>query len=241
MKEAAENARELAKANAEMAMEMAAQTKEEHENYKSLYEEYIKNKISLDNSETSKQALRQATDDLCEALGAEWDALDRLQGKYEDVNKEIAKKAVAQAEEDIKTTQDTITAVGRNMLIKNTGDTYEWEGAQGTNKSWEIGYQDDSIFANRNEEKFVVENITKAMLGAGFKEYDDYMGLPTGDFRIDQYGMRLMSQDAENDYEIDIDTYLKAYETIRDEVNRMAADKSLTQEQLSKSELYMGL
>ena len=243
-KQKAENikqTKESAKTAAEEAKAQADKNREEHENYKSLYEAYIRNKTSLDNSEASKQALRKATDDLCKALGAEWDALDRLQGKYEEVNKDTAKKAVAQAKKDIQTTQDNIATIGRNMLIQNTGDTYEWKGAKGTNKSWDIGYQEEGVFANLNEEQFVVDNITEAMLKAGFKEYDDYMGLPTGDFLINQYGMSLMSQDAANDYEIDIDTYLKAYETIRDEINRMAADKNLTQEQLSNSELYMGL
>ena len=77
--------------DAEASREQIRTLKEETRAVKDLYDAYLSAAGALDGSQSSKDALRSATEELCKALGVEWDALDKLQGKYEDVNAEIIK------------------------------------------------------------------------------------------------------------------------------------------------------
>lgn len=229
--------RENAQATAESNRETAQQLKAEREEIVSLYQEYIDLRSRIDESGQVKEDLKQRTEELCEALGVEWNALDKLQGKYEEVNKEIAKANRDAILDSIDKTQQAITSTGISAILDNTSSTYTWEGAEGTNKSYRM--VEDSGGWSSDDEQFVIDVVKQALLDIGLEEYDDYMGNPTGDFILSQYGLSLESQDAANDYDLDLDTFLTAYEGVKEALDTLAEDSS--QADLSASELYQDL
>lgn len=229
--------RENAQATAESNRETAQQLKTEREEIASLYQEYIDLRSRIDESSQVKEDLKQRTEELCEALGVEWNALDKLQGKYEEVNKEIAKANREAILESIDETQRAITSTGVSAILNNTSSTYTWEGAEGTNKSYRM--VEDSGGWSSDDEEFVIDAVKQALLDAGLEEYDDYMGNPTGDFILNQYGLSLQSQDAANDYDLDLDTFLTAYEGVKSALDKLNEDAS--QAELTESELYQDL
>ena len=229
--------RENAQATAESNRETAQQLKTEREEIASLYQEYIDLRSRIGESSQVKEDLKQRTEELCEALGVEWNALDKLQGKYEEVNKEIAKANRDAILDSIDKTQQAITSTGISAILNNTSSTYTWEGTEGTNKSYRM--VEGSGGRSSDDEQFVIDAVKQALLDAGLEEYDDYMGNPTGDFILSQYGLSLESQDAANDYDLDLDTFLTAYEGVKEALDTLAEDSS--QANLSASELYQDL
>ena len=106
---------ENAKATAEASQADADAVKEERDNIASLYQEYIDLRSRIDESSQVKEDLKEKTEELCAALDVEWDALDKLQGKYDEVNKEIAEanrrtilESIDETNEAIKDTQYSI-------------------------------------------------------------------------------------------------------------------------------------
>ena len=110
MEEIAENAKAAREETAALAQEEYKKQKEEQNNVNNLYKAYVEAKNSLDDSETSKQKLKTVTEELCKALGVEWNELDKLQGKYEGVNKSILEYQKNKLKETIKAAKETITA-----------------------------------------------------------------------------------------------------------------------------------
>ena len=78
--------KEARKQAAEAAIENAKIITEEKKAIEELYIEYVNLQSKLDGSVESKEALKEKTQELCNALGVEWNALDKLQDKYDDVN-----------------------------------------------------------------------------------------------------------------------------------------------------------
>ena len=115
--------------DAEAAREQVDALKEETKTLKELYNTYLSAKSAVDSSESSKTKLRSATEELCKALGVEWDALDKLQGKYEQVNKEIAQATLSALEAKVKTAQGSYDANFNAMSSTIEWAGLDWEGA----------------------------------------------------------------------------------------------------------------
>lgn len=115
--------RENAQAEAEAAVESSKAIAKEREASNSLYREYIDLRSQVDTSTEAKESLKKKTDELCEALGIEWDALDRLNDKYDEVNKEIAKTNRDLAKNAIEDAKKSIKALQNSML--ENGSTYD--------------------------------------------------------------------------------------------------------------------
>lgn len=127
VKENTEKIRENAKEAAEQSQAQADSAKAEREEVQSLYKEYIELRAKLDNSSEAKEALREHTEKLCEALGVEWSTLDKLQNKYEEVNKQIAIANRDALLDDIKKTKEALTSTKVSMTADGADfdDYYE--------------------------------------------------------------------------------------------------------------------
>lgn len=88
-KEAAAAAKAEAQESAEAAKQKAQALADEQKALSSLYDQYVDLSAQMDGSTSAKEALKSKTEELCEALGIEWDALDKLQNKYGSVEKKI--------------------------------------------------------------------------------------------------------------------------------------------------------
>jgi len=120
-----EEQKELNKEAYEASKSLSDAAKEESDATTELYTTYLSFKHKLDDSTEAKENLKTATENLCKSLGVEWDALDKLQGKYEKVNKEILKAERDKIKKTIKTAQqtqsDAKTVVGDTLDAKDTG------------------------------------------------------------------------------------------------------------------------
>lgn len=88
-------------------------TQELYKTYVSLYDTYKK-------TSEGKDDLRKSTEELCDALGIEASTLDMLSGKYDNINKEIAKRQKEQAEEALKTAKTGRDAAKTAAMMSNT-------------------------------------------------------------------------------------------------------------------------
>lgn len=124
---------ENAKATAEASQANADAVKEERDNIASLYQEYIDLRSRIDESSQVKEDLKEKTEELCAALGIEWDALDKLQGKYDEVNKEIAeanRNAILESiDETNKAIEDTQYSIARQAA--------EYDSSMATTEGYE--------------------------------------------------------------------------------------------------------
>ena len=124
---------ENAKATAEASQANADAVKEERDNIASLYQEYIDLRSRIDESSQVKEDLKEKTEELCAALGIEWDALDKLQGKYDEVNKQIAeanRNAILESiEETNKAIEDTQYSIARQAA--------EYDSSMATTEGYE--------------------------------------------------------------------------------------------------------
>lgn len=129
--EVIERTRELHKTQASTAAETFKNQKQEQENVNALYREYINAQNALDGSEESKNALKSATDKLCEALGVEWGALDRLSGKYDEINKKMLEAQKNSLKETLTKAETVINA--NDYVIKDRQDEmFEEDPSDGT-------------------------------------------------------------------------------------------------------------
>lgn len=124
---------ENAKATAEASQANADAVKEERDNIASLYQEYIDLRSRIDESSQVKEDLKEKTEELCAALGIEWDALDKLQGKYDEVNKQIAeanRNAILESiDETNKAIEDTQYSIARQAA--------EYDSSMATSEGYE--------------------------------------------------------------------------------------------------------
>lgn len=177
---------ENAKATASASQENANSLKEEREEVESLYKEYIDLRSRIDESKEVKENLKEKTEELCKALGIEWNALDKLSGKYEEVNEQIAeanKQAILNSITDTnKAISDTQYSIARqaaeydSYLANQEGyekRTYTIEfggGFQGTDEK-EIKEIISNIFEEADYEGFVEMAVgTEAQITASNAE-----------------------------------------------------------------------
>ena len=115
LKEQQKQREELSKTS-EKLNKTAEEAKEEYKSIESLLDAYERAKFSLDDTQESKNNLKAATEDLCAALGVEWSALDKLQGKYEEVNKEILEHAVIKAKDAYEKAKEAQESNQNNLI-----------------------------------------------------------------------------------------------------------------------------
>lgn len=119
-KKAAEEQRKQRQEAAETADKEIQKITEERKAVEKLYIEYANLKTHLGESTDAKEALRQKTKELCAALGVEWDALDELQGKYEDVDRAILETRRDVLKDDIAKTTENIKIA--NQYVEDVVD-----------------------------------------------------------------------------------------------------------------------
>lgn len=146
--EAAKAAKENRLAEAEASQKEADEAKKLNDANMELYKTYNDLRLRNDESTTAKEQLKVATDELCKALGAEWDALDRLQGKYEDVNADILEKRKEQIQETIDAYDDAIR--DNEDIIEDKVDAamdeYNFGHSTGVSADGKTSY--DRVYAN---------------------------------------------------------------------------------------------
>lgn len=145
--EAAKAAKENRLAEAEASQKAADEAKKLNDANMELYKTYNDLRMKNDESTTAKEQLKTATDELCKALGVEWDALDRLQGKYEDVNAAILEKRKAQIQETIDT-YDQAIADNKDIIedkVDSVVDEYNFGHSTGVNAD---GTSYDRVYTN---------------------------------------------------------------------------------------------
>lgn len=146
--EAAKKAKENRLAEAEASQKAAEEAKKLNDANKELYKTYNDLRMRNDESTTAKEQLRAATDELCKALGVEWDALDRLQDKYENVNKAILEKR----KEQIQNTIDAYDEAIRDSedivedKVDDALDEYNFGHTTGKGADGKTSY--DRVYAN---------------------------------------------------------------------------------------------
>lgn len=158
--EAAKAAKENRLAEAEASQKAADEAKKLNDANIELYKTYNDLRMRNDESTTAKEQLKVATDELCKALGVEWDALDRLQGKYEDVNTAILKKRKAQVQETIDA-YDRAIADNRDIIedkVDEAIDEYDFGRYQYKNGE-DAYYANVDVGATTNDETDVLNAL----------------------------------------------------------------------------------
>ena len=157
---------ENAKATAEASQANADAVKEERDNIAALYQEYIDLRSRIDESSQVKEDLKEKTEELCKALGIEWDALDRLQGKYDEVNKQIAeanRNAILESiDETNKAIEDTQYSIARQAA--------EYDSSMATSEGYEsLAYTVDfGAGFSRADEQEIKQLIEDTLVESGY-------------------------------------------------------------------------
>lgn len=207
---------ENAKATAETSQANADAIKEERDNISSLYQEYIDLRSRINESSQVKEDLKEHTEKLCEALGIEWNALDKLQGKYEEVNKQIAeanRNAILESiEEANKAIQDTQYSIARQAAEY---DSYSATHGYET-RSYRIKFDGGFVGTDEDEVKEIISDVFKE---AG---YDGFVEL-----HLDS-GLQISAKNAEQ--------VVQAYELVSQAIEQ--ANESLDENTRNESEVF---
>lgn len=208
---------ENAKATAEASQENANALKEEREEISTLYQEYIDLRSRMDESSEAKEDLKQHTEDLCEALGVEWDALDKLQGKYDEVNKKIAE---ANKEAILSTIKDTQRAI-EDTQYSITRQASEYDEYMATHEGYEgLSYKIDfGAGFNGADEQEVKDIISNVLSESGYEGQV---------ITAANAGLQVYAESAEQ--------FVQAYELISQAVSD--ARESLDEATLNSSEVF---
>lgn len=157
---------ENAKATAQASQENANSIKEERDNISLLYQEYVDLRSRIDESSQVKEDLKEKTEELCKALGIEWDALDKLQGKYDEVNKQIAeanRNAILESiDETNKAIEDTQYSIARQAA--------EYDSSMATSEGYEgLAYtvDFDAGFSGADEQE-IKQLIEDTLVESGY-------------------------------------------------------------------------
>lgn len=235
-KEAAKAAAEARKEEAEASQQAADAAKKLNEEQENLYSTYLKCKASTDDSTTAKEQLRTATDELCEALGIEWNALDRLQGKYEKVNQQILEARKGQV-------QETIDAYDRAIednrdIIEDTVDAaieeYDFGHSTGVNadgSSYDRVYANVDVGMSTGDESLVLDALNDYLeqnYGDIFDREASYNAMHSGE--------ALRFKDDATEEEV-LNAIREAFAYIRDNSDELGIDKNYKDE----SEAYQWL
>ena len=132
--EAKQKAMEYAAEAANISHEQIKKNQEERDSINELYAAYLQNQHDMDGSSIAKANLRKATEELCTALGIEIDKLDLLQGRYEQINKEIAQaqrdsilSEIQAIDKDLETNQNALGHyLNNNTYLGMTDSKYDY-------------------------------------------------------------------------------------------------------------------
>ena len=154
MEKAKKARKELNKAEYESYKNNYSNLIEENKQQLELYQTYIEMMSLLDKSVDSKENLKKATEELCQALGVEWNILDKIQNKYEDVNKEILLARQEKLYEAIDTTQNALRAgkkITEDIVDEAIGDEYKFGTSEKIN------------LETREKEEYIYFNIEQGV------------------------------------------------------------------------------
>lgn len=152
-----EKRRNNAEADVESANKAAEANKKERTTVDELYKSYIELKSVSDNSTEAKENLKQKTQELCDALGVEWDALDKLNDKYDDVNQKIMEANRLSAQKALNDSKKAVDAQKTSILENNA--TYD-DSAAVNKYSFKFGGG-----AFKNDENEVTDAIQNKLKG----------------------------------------------------------------------------
>lgn len=243
---------ENAKAEAETSQKNAENLKSEREEIVNLYKEYVDLRSRIDESREVKDNLKKKTEELCEALGIEWNALDKLQDKYEEVNREIAeanKNAILESIEDTnKAIEDTRYSIVRQASEYDSSMAKEEEYKR---LSYKVDFSAGVSGADEQEIKQLIEDtlinsgyngIITTGANAGIQIYAE-----NADQVIQMYqlisqaietAMEELDENIRNESEVfqNAYTWVKDYATEYEKIIQYQEDLTIYAEQLAEAE-----
>ena len=227
--EAAKAAKENRLAEAEASQKALDEAKKLNDANMELYKTYNDLRMRNDESTTAKEQLKVATDELCKALGVEWDALDRLQGKYEDVNAEILKKRKEQIQDTIDA-YDQAIADNRDIIEDKVDEAIEeYDFGRYTYKNGENSYYANvDVGTTTNDETEVLNALVEYLDKNHSDIYDKEYSLQSM-----RSGEALRFKDGASQEEI-LNAINDAFRYIRD-------DSGIDKDYLDDSESYQWL
>lgn len=191
---------------------------EENSSIQSLYNTYENLYKTYSDTGEGKDALRDATVQLAEALGIEIDALDLLSDSYDKVNRKIAEARKQQAQEALDTAKSGKESAGMTLMLEGSKQS-------DYNKDWrDIKF--DAGFSGGDEQeisKFIEEALTAQ--GLDIKTYGS--GTVSQDFLI---GSIKSAED-----------FIKVRETLQQAYDDMANAFKDSPSVLDESEIYDSL
>ena len=229
--EAAKAAKENRLAEAEASQKALDEAKKLNDANMELYKTYNDLRMRNDESTTAKEQLKVATDELCKALGVEWDALDRLQGKYEDVNAEILKKRKEQI-------QDTIDAY--DQAIADNKDIVE-DKVDEAIEEYDFGHSTGQYADGTKYDRIYAQPESGTSAGGWGDSADELVGNIFTSYLQDNYGDRFHSIDKRQlEFNEDVDE-AEALNILMDTFRYMrdnAEDLGITEDVKDDSEFY---
>lgn len=215
---ASEKAAEQEKAFYEAQRDKALALEEENAAVQSLYETYSNYYSIYSQTGENKDELRDATIELCDALGIEIDTLDLLSDSYDKVNSKIAEARQKQAKEALDTAQEGVDSAGMALML-NSSDASDYD------KNWrDIKF--DAGWAGNDEEE--VSNFLNERLEA--------LGQ---DMQVNESGT--VSQDFIINNIKSLEDFVATYEAIQEAYNDMATEFKDSPGTLTDSEIYSSI
>lgn len=186
-----------AQEQAEKAKESTNQIKEERDNIEKLYKEYFNLNSRLRLTTDEKTQLKEKTAELCKALGVEWNILDKLNNKYDDVNKKIAETRLNNLQEEREQLQDNLEAEEYSLYTSATDGKkkdkieYSVSGFGNVNNSGVFGvhpvYSISEQYTPEETQKII--NLLKSSFGDAFKgDFKAFLNGSTGATYIKDLG-----------------------------------------------------
>ena len=215
---ASEKAAKQEKAFYEAQRDKALALEEENTAVQSLYETYSNYYSIYSQTGENKDELRDATIELCDALGIEIDTLDLLSDSYDKVNSKIAEARQKQAKEALDTAQEGVDSAGMALML-NSSDASDYD------KNWrDIRF--DAGWAENDEEE--VSNFLNERLEA--------LGQ---DMQVNESGT--VSQDFIINNIKSLEDFVATYEAIQEAYNDMATEFKDSPGTLTDSEIYSSI
>lgn len=243
---------ENAKATAQASQENANSIKEERDNISLLYQEYVDLRARRDESSQVKEDLKGKTEELCKALGIEWDALDKLQGKYDEVNKQIAeanRNAILESiDETNKAIEDTQYSIARQAA--------EYDSSMATSERYEdLAYTVDFGAGSPGEDEQEIKQLIEDTLvesgydgrittgaGAGIKIHAENAEQVIQMYELISQAVSTAMEDLDENTRNESEVFQDAYEWVRnysteyDKIVQYQKDLANYAEQLAEAE-----
>lgn len=202
------------KKSAEAIIEKNNAIQEELDLNKKLYQNYKEIQSSYENGISSKEEMLSATEKLCEAYGIELSELDKLLGKYDEINGLIVEKRKEEAQEGLSSAEEEKKAA-EGALIASAG----LSGVSSGKISFSTG-------ATSLDEGTILNDLS-LFLGDKGMAMDSVLGLTEGFWEF-QYG------EIENAEDV-----LKLYDTLK--LAQESLQQWYTADELAGSEAYLNL